>query len=833
MADVLGSAYYELEARDTRARQTIDQLEAHIKRAGGSAEPGFAAPVTAATTRASQGFHGTAAAAKAAGDALPTQRVGGFAGALDAAHGKLGAATSAVGNFASGLKDRLGGALDGIRGSLGGFGSQLGGIASSALGAISGPLGLGVAGGVAASIIGIGAAALGASAQMETYRVQFETLLGSAKAAEERISELSEFAAATPFDLPGIVQASRTLEVFTKGAISTGDHLRLIGDAAASVNVPIEEVSFWTGRLYAAMAGGQPIGEMTMRLGEMGIIAPEVRTQIEGMAKGIKDGSLTINEAWPEVEQAFGRFAGGMERQSKTLAGRFSTFIDDVRMSLARFGDRLAPIVKDLLPGLGRAIADGVDALGVFIEVLGGAIGQLAEYAGQVEEGLNATQDFGTEVGNWIRQQLGLSGSLDTTDTALGRLRKTTEAAGEDWGAMQRRIEEVAVSLGHTGGATTEFAERVALEMERTGASFDIAVERVKTGLDGLPTAAQDSAVRLGQQYTAAMEAGAAAVEGGVEAGVRIPTEAELERTRAAAEASARAATADYSEEIAGGADIVEQAWAAMLSGAESEMTKTERIADIKAKLTSTKLRDALNSEDPYLAAQAEATRLTLEQELGYLESNTHEYARRTGLSLPDALKSQHHNAQAQAALLAQYSGSGLDSKRKDIQTIADGLSRASLPGDPGMYAAGQRVGVAWANGLRSAADYARLMAWEVAAATKPALHGTSPPKEGPLRDIDVGGANVVRAWADGLLRGRDAVRSAANDMAAAFAPDAALGGFTSGRSLEVRLRHEIVDPNGALVGVPGGAQAVAGMLNAGIDATPFVRNFAHLAGVN
>ena len=88
--------------------------------------------------------------------------------------------------------------------------------------------------------------------------------------------------------------------------------------------------------------------------------------------------------------------------------------------------------------------------------------------------------------------------------------------------------------------------------------------------------------------------------------------------------------------------------------------------------------------------------------------------------------------------------------------------------GSSGMWQGGNSAGIAWANGLRDASDYARLMAWELAAATDPALHGLSPPKEGPLSDIDVGGFNIGKAWADGLKRATPYVRGAAEDIAGA-----------------------------------------------------------------
>ena len=53
-----------------------------------------------------------------------------------------------------------------------------------------------------------------ATARIETLESQFKPLLGSAEAAQERIAELSRFAAKTPFQLPAIANASRIRIMF-------------------------------------------------------------------------------------------------------------------------------------------------------------------------------------------------------------------------------------------------------------------------------------------------------------------------------------------------------------------------------------------------------------------------------------------------------------------------------------------------------------------------------------------------------------------------------------------------------------------------------------------
>lgn len=107
-------------------------------------------------------------------------------------------------------------------------------------------------------------------------------------------------------------------------------------------------------------------------------------------------------------------------------------------------------------------------------------------------------------------------------------------------------------------------------------------------------------------------------------------------------------------------------------------------------------------------------------------------------------------------------------------------------------YGGGRNVGVAWANGLRSSADWARLMAWEVAAAASEALHGLSPPKEGPLHTIDTGGRNVGIAWSKGLLAAIPAAERNAAALASSVRDNLMMGTASFGTSYESEYRNKI-----------------------------------------
>ena len=171
---------------------------------------------------------------------------------------------------------------------------------------------------------------------------QFEVLLGSADKAKKRVEELTDFAGQTPFTRDEIFRASKQLQVFAGDAISTGDHLKVIGDVAAGTGESFEDVALWTGRLYTAMKGGQKVGEMTARLQEMGAISPEARDKIEALAKSGGD----MGTKWAQVEKILGRFNGTMEKMSNNLG--------NMLLSLKSFA------TNNILLPLGEGIASGL-----------------------------------------------------------------------------------------------------------------------------------------------------------------------------------------------------------------------------------------------------------------------------------------------------------------------------------------------------------------------------------------------------------------------------------------------------------------------------------------
>ena len=300
---------------------------------------GLVIPVGADLTGLHQAFSTIRASAARMG-----QKINSSMGANQTAFNKLSSSTTSAGGAFHGLFSRIGsGGATAFSGLTSASKAAFASISSSmALLGVGGGLG-GLGAGIALTMKSVSSAA-----NIESLETSFAPLLAGADKAQARIKELAQFAADTPFEMPEVAKASRVLEVLTKGALSTGQGLRMVGDVAATTQQPFEELALHIGRLYDGLQSGRPVGEALARLQELGVISGDVRSRIEELQKSGAAG----NEVWQVAAGALGRFSGTMDAQSRTWNGKLSTFKDNVSMAMAEFGK---PIMDALKPYLNSA----------------------------------------------------------------------------------------------------------------------------------------------------------------------------------------------------------------------------------------------------------------------------------------------------------------------------------------------------------------------------------------------------------------------------------------------------------------------------------------------
>ncbi|MEG3040899.1 MAG: hypothetical protein RR891_02770 [Clostridium sp.] len=219
----------------------------------------------------------------------------------------------------------------------------------------------------AAKIAGIGAMiggglavkkGFGEAIDLEGYRLQLETATKDTAKAGEIMKYSIDLANKTPFEGGELVSGAAKLEAM---GLSATKWLPKIGDMAAATNKPFDQA-------IEAFIDGQA-GEME-RLKEFGIKKVDIQKRANEMFAGVEvinqKGQIVnqekFNEAMVSIMEE--KFVGGMEKQSNSLKGIWSTVTGVTKSALAEMvgmtsdGTIKQGSAMDLLKGKVKAVAD-------------------------------------------------------------------------------------------------------------------------------------------------------------------------------------------------------------------------------------------------------------------------------------------------------------------------------------------------------------------------------------------------------------------------------------------------------------------------------------------
>lgn len=284
---------------------------------------------------------------------------------------------------------------------------------------VLGPLSM-VAGASVAALSGItklakGFADLGMSgaANLQSVETRFKAILRSQQLAAERIRENVDLAKETPYSQGEVMEASRSLQILSQGALATKDNMVLIGDATATAGEEFSNVAKWTGRLYDALQSGAPIGEASMRLQEMGVITGQTRRTLESMT----ESGASFSETWSVVETQLKKSEGAMKDLSANLEGLQSTYQDTVDVMKAKFSagfiDGEAATI-DATTKLMEALTPSVERLG---KTFGSTSNFVAKFKAKIVESIAEIPGLSSVVSSLV---IGLTGLLAAMATASG-----------------------------------------------------------------------------------------------------------------------------------------------------------------------------------------------------------------------------------------------------------------------------------------------------------------------------------------------------------------------------------------------------------------------------
>jgi tape measure domain-containing protein len=187
--------------------------------------------------------------------------------------------------------------------------------------------------------------------QFEQTQIAFTTMLGSAEEANKLLKDLADFAARTPFTIPGIEQNAKLLLGMGVAAEDMIPTLKALGDVSAGLSVPLDRIALNFGQIRVqgkltgrelrdfAVAGVPLIAELAKNFGL-------TEAAITDMVSKGEIGFDDVENAFITMTSEGGRFFDLMDAQSKTFLGQVSN-IQDSFIKLARImGNIFLPAAK-------------------------------------------------------------------------------------------------------------------------------------------------------------------------------------------------------------------------------------------------------------------------------------------------------------------------------------------------------------------------------------------------------------------------------------------------------------------------------------------------------
>jgi len=271
--------------------------------------------------------------------------------------------------------------------------------------------------GIASGVAGVASSMVSGNAEFERYQTQFTVLLGSADAAKQRLAELADFGAKTPFELPEVVKADKILQSFglesaeaaAKFGFSAAQIRTIAGDTASGTGASFEEMSLLLGKFSTGATG-----EAIARMAELGIAS---RDDLAKMGLEFSKSGQLLSPLPESMQVVLGlmqqKFGGMMDAQSMTFEGMVSNLQDWIgqtkRIVMAPIFDVLKVQLGNLLVFLGSDAVKG--AITGFAQALAGGIGAAIQFIagtviplfvtgwGLLEQGLAAAQPYFDAVG--------------------------------------------------------------------------------------------------------------------------------------------------------------------------------------------------------------------------------------------------------------------------------------------------------------------------------------------------------------------------------------------------------------------------------------------------
>ena len=217
--------------------------------------------------------------------------------------------------------------------------------------------------------------------EFQQLEVAFKTMLGSKAEADALMADVVNFAATTPFDLQGVASGAKQLLAYGSAAEDVQGELRMLGDIAAGLSLPLGDMIYLYGTTRAqGRMFTQDLRQFTGRgIPLMKELADQFRvaeSEVQGLVSSGQVGFEEMKKALVSMTSEGGKFYNLMEEQSKTITGQISNLEDSIDQMFNEIGKQTEGVISDAIGAaanlvenyekVGRVLMDVVAAYGSY-----------------------------------------------------------------------------------------------------------------------------------------------------------------------------------------------------------------------------------------------------------------------------------------------------------------------------------------------------------------------------------------------------------------------------------------------------------------------------------
>ena len=190
------------------------------------------------------------------------------------------------------------------------------------------------------------------ASEYESLMVRLKVATGDASTAMKEFEELKDFASKTPFDLPGVVDASimfRNAGIEAENIIPT---IKMLGDVAQGNNEYFNRMALNFMQIKSA-------GKATMQdLNQFAYMGIPIKQVLKDMGREGDTSFEAIQMAFKRMTSEGGQFYNSMNANAGTMSGSMSNLRDSIQQVRGELGDQLLPVISSVIRAVSEMLSE-------------------------------------------------------------------------------------------------------------------------------------------------------------------------------------------------------------------------------------------------------------------------------------------------------------------------------------------------------------------------------------------------------------------------------------------------------------------------------------------